>query len=184
MGALSRPPAMGIRPIRFKIWVHAGRDGGVRVSGAKMARTGKGQFDHALVIFDYEGCGDQAPVNEIERNIDSQLECDWEGNARAVVIAPEVDIWMWGNDNALGEVLRWQEGNSVREWLCERNWQFDANGKPLRPKEALEALRKHQREPRSSRFYEEIALKLSLRRCSDPAFIRLRDLLRAWFPAE
>lgn len=42
----------------------------------------------------------------------------------------------------------------------------------------------YSREQRSSARYREIAGGASVRRCVDPAFLRLRDVLAAWFPRE
>jgi hypothetical protein len=36
--------------------------------------------------------------------------------------------------------------------------------------------------PRSSVLYEQITGKISLNRCVDPAFLRLKDALQFWFP--
>ena len=58
---------------------------------------------------------------------------------------------------------------------------FDVRGKPLRPKEALEAMVSVHRQPRSSALYERVTGRISLQRCSDPAFARLRSTLKAWF---
>ena len=73
-------------------------------------------------------------------------------------------------------------GKSVRDWLRERGFAFEANGKPKRPKEALEAALRMPDLPRSSALYQTIAEKISLRRCGDEAFIRLRNQLIEWFP--
>jgi hypothetical protein len=71
---------------------------------------------------------------------------------------------------------------SIRDWLRERGFSFDEHGKPLRPKEAMEALVPVHRLPRSSALYEKITDRISLRRCVDPAFLRLREALTGWFP--
>jgi hypothetical protein len=69
----------------------------------------------------------------------------------------------------------------VREWLRERGFTFEANEKPTRPKEALEAALRSPGLPRSSALYQTIAERISLRRCGDEAFIRLRKQLLEWF---
>ena len=58
----------------------------------------------------------------------------------------------------------------------------DENEKPERPKEALEAVFRICRLPMSAANYQKIANRISLSRCLDPAFLRLRDRLRIWFP--
>ncbi len=66
--------------------------------------------------------------------------------------------------------------------LQTRGFSFDVHGKPARPKEAMEALVRCCNLPRSASLYEKITSRISLRRCADPAFLRLRAVLRTWFP--
>jgi hypothetical protein len=185
-GALRRPEALGVRAIFHEFRMHPGRDGGVRTSGVDVLARERRRFAHALLVFDLEGSGaDQKQTAvDLERDLDAQLEALWGPNAKAIVITPEVDIWLWGTDNALRDVLRWpSEVGGMREWLQLQGFVFDANGKPERPKEALEAMIPVHKQPRSSALYEKITGKISLRRCTDPAFLRLRETLRGWFPA-
>jgi hypothetical protein len=118
----------------------------------------------------------------LERALDEQLAGAWGDNAKAIVIAPELDAWMWGSDNKLAELLQWPHSESIREWLACRGFDFHPNGKPVRPKESLEAILPVCRLPRSSAIYQRIATNISLNRCEDPAFHRLRDQLQLWFP--
>jgi hypothetical protein len=97
------------------------------------------------------------------------------------VIEPELDVWVWGADNAVETVIEWPSGKKVRERLREQGFTFEANEKPTRPKEALEAALRIPGLPRSSALYQTIAERISLRRCDDEAFIRLRKQLLAWF---
>lgn len=99
------------------------------------------------------------------------------------MIEPEPDVWMWGSDNALRLVLRPRFEQSIREWLRERGFELTADRKPVRPKEAMEYLMREIRRSRSSSAYQEIAARISLNGCSDPAFLRLRHTLRTWFVA-
>lgn len=182
-GALGRPEALGIDKITFEVLVHSGRDGGVRTSGAALAALKRKQFSHLLMVFDHEGCGaEDRSVNDLIVDIEDSLKPVWQNEACVVVIEPEVDIWMWGNDNVLAELLTWKESLSIREWLKAAGFTFNALDKPERPKECMEAILKHLKEPRSSSLYAKIASKISLNRCSDPAFKRLKDALQRWFP--
>ena len=97
------------------------------------------------------------------------------------MIEPELDVWVWGADNAVEAIIEWPAGKSVRERLRERGFKFEGNDKPTRPKEALEAALRIPGLPRSSALYQSIAEKISLRRCGDEAFIRLRKQLLEWF---
>jgi len=184
-GALPRHESLGIRPITFDFLVHSGRDGGVRTTGASIAALKRRQFRHLLMIFDHEGCGaEETSASDLVRELEGNLASAWGNEARVIVIEPEVDVWMWGGDNILAELLKWNEHQGIREWLREKGFEFDGNDKPLRPKESLEALLKWQNEPRSSSLYERIASRLSLVRCKDQAFVRLHKILQLWFSAE
>lgn len=182
-GALGRPDALGIRPIDFEFRVHPGRDGGARKSGPEVLALERRRFKHALLVLDFEGSGTDLPdANALEAQLDVRLSAHWKESAKSIVIEPELDVWVWGADNAVEAAIEWPPGKSVREWLREREFAFEANGKPKRPKEALEAAMRLPDLPRSSALYQAIAEKISLRRCGDEAFIRLRQKLIEWYP--
>ena len=179
-GALSRPEALGIRPIEFEFLVHPGRDGGTRKSGPEVLALERRRFQHALLVLDFEGSGTDSKA--LEAQLDGRLSGHWKEAAKSIVIEPELDVWVWGADNAVEVAIEWPAGKGVRDWLRERGFAFEANGKPTRPKEALEAALRLPDLPRSSALYQTIAEKISLRRCGDEAFIRLRKQLIEWFP--
>lgn len=182
-GALCRPEALGIRNIEFIFRVHPGRDGGARKSGPEMLNLESRRFRHAVLLFDLEGSGSELSDSlSLEQQLDSRLAATWQGRAKAVVIEPEVDIWLWGSDNAMQQVLRWTDPTPIRAWLMERGFDFTVEGKPRRPKEAFEEIVRKCRLPRSSSLYSEITGKLSLQRCTDSAYQRLSAKLREWFP--
>ena len=182
-GALPRSQSLGIRPITFDFLVHSGRDGGVRATGAALGALKRNQFRHLLMIFDHEGSGAEGTsAAKLTAELEKQLDDRWTGDARVIVIEPEVDIWLWGSDNVLSQLLKWRASDNIRDWLKNRGFEFDGNDKPVRPKEAFEALRDVHGMPRSSSLYEKIATQLSLPRCLDPAFVRLRKILQLWFP--
>lgn len=184
-GALTRHDALGIRPIEFDFLVHSGRDGGVRSSGATLAALKRNQFKHLLMIFDHEGSGAESkPASELTLELEKQLDRHWGTDAHVIVIEPEVDVWMWGSDNVLSQLLKWNDFAGIREWLQAKGYEMDGNDKPLRPKEALEEVLMRLKEPRSSSLYEKIAQRLSLPRCKDPAFVRMHKILQNWFPRE
>jgi len=180
-GGLSRPEALGIREIDFDFRSHPRHDAGVRVEGAAMLASERHRFNHALMLFDHEGCGDPCPVGELEHKLDEILRRMWGQNAKAIVIEPEVDIWLWGSDNALAEAVDWQSSQPIRDWLRQRDFAFDATNKPVRPKEAFEAVERELRRAKSASTYAKITGRISLERCSDPAFTRLRNQLQIWF---
>lgn len=182
-GALRRPHAAGIRSIDFEIKVHPGRDGGARKDGVAMLALEKGRFGHGLLILDFDGCGTRlSSAIELEAELDRSLEVRWGRNAKAIAIEPELDVWAWGSDNAMGEILDWPPGTTIRGHLRRLGFELRPDGKPVRPKEALEAILKVRRLPRSASLYARITGRISLDRCTDSAFKRLRRQLVEWFP--
>lgn len=183
-GILARHSALGIRPISYDFRIHPGRDGGVRTAGPELLRGERARFHHALLVHDRAGCGasELASTLDLEAELEQRLETVWADRAKAIVIEPEVDAWIWGTESVLRECLAWPlRDTGIRDWLVSRQFQFDSHGKPRMPKEALEALIPVHGLPRSSSLYERVTGRISLRRCSDPAFLRLKQALVRWF---
>ena len=184
-GALNRPKSLGIRPITFDVRVHSGRDGGARTSGPEIIGLEHRRFHHAMLVFDFEGSGTDSPnAVELEQDLDRRLALQWQERAKAIVIDPEVDAWIWAADSVIEPEIGWPAGSGLRPWLREQGYAFDAREKPIRPKEALEAALSRIKLPRSSAIYRRIADRASMRRCTDPAFHRFRLALASWFPAQ
>ena len=182
-GALERYASLRIREIDFTIRVHTGRDGGARTTGADILALERNRYSACLLIFDFEGSGSDAVTGiELEQTLDEQLADKVGLRSKAIVIEPECDIWVWGSDNALFQILEWPKQEGIRAWLSDKGYVFDANGKPLRPKEALQELLFAIKRPRSSALYKRITSQISLARCTDPAFHRLHQSLMNWFP--
>lgn len=182
-GALGRHKALAIRSISCEFRAHMGRDGGARSSGVEILALERRRFAHALLVFDLEGCGvaDGEVAVELEARLDAKLSLNWGDCAKTIVIAPESDVWVWGSDNALRDAVGWHLTESPRNWLKAKGFGFDVEGKPERPKEALEAMLIVHRRPRSSALYEHVTSRISLKHCTDPAFKRLHVALRSWF---
>lgn len=184
-GGLSQPRRLGVRTVSFDFLQHPNRDGGVRTTGAQLLALQASRFTHALLVLDHEGSGAaQTEPLHLEASLDAELQPAWGDRGKAIVIVPELDVWMWGSDAKLAEILRWPRPEPIRQWLRENGFSVDHHGKPSRPKEALEAIFPVCRLPRSAATYRDIASQISLARCTDPAFARLRHQLQAWFPEE
>jgi len=153
-GALSRHKALAIRPVEYEFRVHPGRNGGARRSGPDVLQRERQRFTHALLVFDFEGSGTSLPsAAAVEAELDQRLAARWQGAAKSIVIEPEVDVWMWGSDNLVEEVIGWPAGARLRDWLTDHHFTLDADGKPDRPKEALEAALRIANTPRSSSLH-------------------------------
>ena len=57
---LDREKSLGIRPIEHKIERHFQRDPGCRTDVSRYLRHRTSHYQYALVVFDREGCGDDA----------------------------------------------------------------------------------------------------------------------------
>jgi len=137
-----------------------------------------------LVVFDRVGCGaEQLSREELEAEVDAQLEkTGWKCRA-VIVIDPELENWVWGRSPHVATVLGWvNPQQEVRQWLLEQGFLADAaQVKPDRPKEAMEAVLKKVRQPRSSSICRALAERVTLEGCTEPSFVKLCLTLRHWF---
>jgi len=184
-GIFSRARSLNIQPIRPDYHIHPEKDPGVLRNAHEFLRPSSRLYQHALVVMDREGSGQEGQAREtMERQIESAMsQSGWGDRAAAIVIDPELDLWVWSSSPHVDGELGWtgrQPG--LRTWLKERGFLTEGMPKPARPKEALEAALREVKLPRSSSIYEALAKKVSLARCTDPAFAKLQAVLRDWFP--
>ncbi len=182
-GILSRPQSLRIRPIVSRILVHPEKDPGCRLHGHELLRIHHEAYRHAIMVFDREGSGaDEMSREELEAECEQRLAgVGWKDRGSVIVLEPELEIWIWSDSPVVDEALNWKNRTpKLREWLLDRGFTFTSS-KPNRPKEAVEAVLRAVRKPRSSSLYREIAEKVSFDRCIDPAFLRFRTLLTKWF---
>lgn len=184
-GILRQPRKLGICDIRFDVRRHPGTDAGCRDAGAAYLAAFVGQYQHAILMFDHEGCGhEDVPPSDLEARINQSLaHVGWGDSAVTVILVPELDIWVWSDSPRVEDVLGWKGRTpDLREWLRDKGYLAEGNVKPVRPKEAMEAALRVVRLPRSSAIYEELATKVSFERCTDLAFAKFKATLRVWFP--
>ncbi len=181
-GILSRHESIGVQKLDYEIGQHMGRDGGVRTTGPETLSLLRDQFRDGILMLDWEGSGsDSDNALILEQELDRRLTPFWGKRAKAIVIEPELDAWVWGSDNVMQDVIGWCEDLGIRKWLANRGYEFHQNQKPVLPKEALQTLMEQLRRPRSSALYEKVTAKISLRNCNDPSFNRLKTTLQKWF---
>jgi hypothetical protein len=183
----SRTSSLGIRPCRFEVQKHPQRDNGCVGGGVKLLALARSQAEHALLVFDREGCGKEGETaEELEHRLDVELDqSGWEGRARTVVIDPETEIWLWSDSPHVATTFGWtSERGEIRAWLGERGFLAPGEMKPSHPKEAMLEVLRETGVKRSAANFGAIARKVSLDRCRDRSFLRLRDLLRGWFPLD
>lgn len=181
-GLLGRHQALAIRPITHTLLVHMHRDPGC-LRAADFLRARQTVSQHALVVFDREGCGRGEPRETLESQVELELaSTGWADRAAVIVLDPEIERWVWTPSPHVDDALGWKDRQpSLRQWLKAQGFLTDNMRKPSRPKEALEAAVRQARVPRSSSIYEKIARTVSLDNCADPSFQKLRNVLVAWF---
>ena len=183
-GILTRGRSLQIRVITSDIYVHPEKDPGCLLRGHDFLRPFYRQYEHALVVFDREGCGRQdRPREALEEQIEQQLATSgWGDRAAAVVLDPELEIWVWSNSPEVDQSLGWAGRQpSLADWLASEGYLAAGRAKPNSPKKAFEEALQISGKRRSSAIYHRLALRVGLNRCTDPAFLKLKGLLHKWF---
>jgi hypothetical protein len=179
---LKRHAALRIRQITAEVVVHPRRDPGVFREGVEFIRPLRDKYQHGLLLLDaaWEGAPPDAQA-ALDSELDEARLDDW---ARAIVIAPELEVWVWSDSPQVDEALGWSERKpALRSWLTQNGlWQAE-DRKPRDPKTAVERALWELRKPRSSAIYRTLAQTVSVERCQDSAFLRLRKTLQKWFGA-
>ncbi len=185
---LRRHAALGIREIRFEMRRHENRDNGCFRTPDEPLRGEIDTSERAMVVFDHCGSGQEHRTrSEVELEVEERLARNgWVDRSAAIAIAPEVESWLWNTSRHLEELLRWPPATTelpLSEWIEQRGLRSPGTSKPADPKAALDAVLRACRLPRTTQIYEHVAERASVTRCQDPAFAKLRETLRRWFPA-
>lgn len=183
-GLLQRPAALAIRAIESETLIHPRRDPGCFHEAAAMLAGYRNRARHALVLLDraWEGAP-KASADEMEQQLEAALDrsCGpaW---ARAVVIDPELEAWVFAKSPHVEVALGWAERKpSLCVALRQANLWAPGSPKPSDPKKAVEYALRAVRKPRSSSIYRQLAARVTVQGCQDRAFQRLTRLLREWF---
>jgi|Deesub1362A_J573_1020465.scaffolds.fasta_scaffold02208_5 hypothetical protein len=182
-GLLSRPQALGVRDgITFDIFKHPRHDPGVFHEAHEFLRPLQDQYRYALVMLDREGSGQEnQSAQAIEADIQQRLDsAGWRGRSAVVALDPELEVWVFSNSPHVIRVIADGDVELYRQILDAK--PVSAYGKPVRPKEVMEEILRRKCIPRSSGLYQELAERVSLARCQDPAFQRFQAILQGWFP--
>jgi len=186
-GLLVREKSLRIRRINAAVFRHPRKDPGCLSFGYDFLRPYVNKFAHGLIVFDREGCGvETLSREELEDRVERLLvQSGWNDRAKAVVIDPELENWIWSKSPCVDRALGWSGRiPELRTWLVSEGLLAAGEAKPRRPKEALESALRLVREPRSSATYRAIAERATMRGCSDPAFLKLVSVLRGWFHSD
>ena len=189
-GLLVRTDSIDIAPMDFEIRRHVNRDSGCRTNAANFLRPYLRAYHYALVIFDRHGCGSRGTREEIQEEVEIDLTRNgWEGRSKAIVIDPELEVWVWSRSPIVAEVLGWDtDFEALRRWLESEDLWAPNRCKPQDPKDAMRRAMEEARLPkkarRSSSKFHDLATAADFTDCDDPAFVDLTRTLRAWFPPE
>lgn len=183
-GLLSRHKALGIRSLKHVEYiVHPHRAPGIFHTGHELLAAYDQRCRYALVCLDRAWEGTLDDPLQLAEQIENRCKPRWEERVRCIVIDPEIEIWIWSDSPYVGRVLGWSSTDELREWLaCRGLWT--SGEKPQDPKKALTTALKEKRIAHSSSIFQKLAESVSLRKCKDPAFFRLVEVLRTWFPSE
>lgn len=181
-GLLSRPEALGIRPVTFEIVCHSQRDPGVRRNASAFLQPYRSDSRYALVMFDRQGCGDEEKTaQQLEAAVQDQLDqSGWRDRSVVIVLDPELEVWVFTASSHVVKVLAGGDGDLWGQVVAR--YGGGVGRKPERPKEAVEEVLQRRGIPRSSALYYQLATRVSLKGCQDPAFHKFREALRRWFP--
>jgi len=179
--------AMGADDILPAVGLH---DPGLYARAHELLLPRAGQWRHAVVAMDaeWDGCPkrrDGSPdADDMRRRLEHHLsQAGWAPpDGLALVVEPEADNWLWSDSPHTAKALDWPSWALLRAELETHGWLMPGQTKPSRPKEAAEFALSRRRKPRSSAIYREVASKLSIRRCQDPAIMALVETLQRWFP--
>lgn len=186
-GIVSRGRALAFRTVDFDIYVHPERDPGCLRKAHIFLRPFSESYAHALVAFDRQGCGrEEQTRQDLESEVEGNLaRSGWDDRAACVVIDPELEVWVWSDSPHVESVLGWEgQAPRLRDWLQQQELWLPAKPKPLQPKDCVEKALRRAGKPRSSSLYLRLARLVSMDRCSDGAFRKLKNTLSRWFPAE
>jgi hypothetical protein len=184
-GILNRHQSLRTRPIDSRVIRHIDNDPGCLREGPDFLRPWISKSKHALLILDLHGCGrDQARRESVEEDLEDRLaRSGWGERAVAIVIDPELEAWVWTESPHLEPALGWRAGRSaLRQLLCDSGLWDAGSPKPNRPQRALDLILRSTRKRRTSALFSQLAATVSLDRCTDPAFQKLKAILPTWFP--
>jgi hypothetical protein len=184
-GLLRRPQALPIRSLRVEIHRHLQRDPGCFLTAHDFLRPFASRSAHGLVLFDKQGCGREETSREsLEVVVENRLSAaGWGERAAAVALDPELEIWVWSDSPQVDRCLGWEGRRPpLRQWLRTEGLLSEGARKPHDPKTALRKALRAGGKGASAAIFEELASGVSLDRCADPAFLKLRRLLASWFP--
>lgn len=162
-----------------------GNDPGVYTKGHELLRPFQNSHHHALVVLDCEWDGSPGKAAIVEHITARLVASGWTADAvKVIAINPELENWLWQDKPQVADVLRYKGAKPLRQHLADSGWWPAEAAKPPRPKEVAEWVLKQTGQPRSSAIYQKLAGHISIKGCTDTAFVELNAALQQWFPQE
>jgi len=182
---LNRQGDLGTRQFTFECVAHPQHDGGVRARAHYFLRPFLRYHEYALVVFDFEGCGQEERLGreDLERRVRDNLAINgWADRCEVVAIEPELESWLWDDSLRVAAAFKWEK-RRLKDWLVKRRFLASAASvKPERPKEAFREAMRASKQQMSSSVFQDLAKSANVAGCTDPAFQRFLLTLQAWFP--
>lgn len=160
------------------------KDPGLFSHAAALARPFLRTHRHLVVLLDSAWDGSRG-AQQIEKRITRELVKNGRGqhNVAGIAIKPEPEAWLWSDRNAIFQALSNELDPNRRVSLRSLLQAAEGKEEQVRdPKDELDKLRERLRIPASSAQFQRFAKVARIERCGDPAFARLRESLRRWFP--
>lgn len=184
-----RPHNLHVRPFDFDPRTDLiripGNDAGVFTKGHEWVRDFGRGYRHAVLVFDRE-YGTDADATALRNDLCARVcATGWDLNRFCVVVIdPELEAWIWQRNQRVAAPLKFESVADMVAAVRAAGLEWgDGQAKPLRPKEALQAVVRQRGLGWSSAIHRSIIAGVSLVGCQDPAFVELRGALQGWFPA-
>ena len=181
---LARYKSFGLsQKLSFDVVRVPGRtDAFVCQDGPRFLGIKRPEYKHGLLVFDHDGCDDLRSATELEISLSALLAPTWGTNAGAIVVEPELEVWMVGAHRHFHAVHGLSTVDPI-QWLRDKGYWLPGDTKPADPKKAIEALFTHHKARPSSANYRKIAslASLSSAKCSCDSFKRFASRIKAWF---
>lgn len=160
------------------------KDGGVHRRCHEILRPYLSTHRRALVVLDQQ-FGGELPADEVRAEMEQLLSRNgWDGRCAVSVIDPELEVLLWQDNPNIERALKHTGPPSLRDQLATDGKWPQGQAKPSGPKALMQGMILQKRIGAPVAVYSQIAGTVSTAACADPAFHRIRDALRAWFPLE
>jgi hypothetical protein len=170
----------GVSPMTYSLLTSPTKDAGVLLRAHETLRPLCRTHRFAAAVFDYHGCGaeHQLTTEQAAARVQALMEQNgWRNRAKAICIDPELERWVICTharlEKELGQSSRW-----VRTTLASAGYDPDKEGKLADPKSAWEELLRKARKRKSAALLANLASRLPLERCLDPAFQELAQFIK------